>query len=75
MGFWNYLRPRATVPSILMIIVVISAASMMSALSTQAQQQIANAQLDIQEQKSYVTDVNVHFKAACFSVIIFTYCF
>lgn len=43
-------------------------------LLTQAINQAQAQSLNVTEQKSYVTDVNVHFKTACISIIVFTYC-
>ena len=45
-----------------------------STLLTQAINQAQAQSLNVTEQKSYVTDVNVHFKTACISIIVFTYC-
>lgn len=59
---------------IFVAVLVVSSVSMLSALTTELTNQAAAAQLDVKEQTSYVTDVNVHFKTACFSLIIFTYC-
>lgn len=60
------------VPAIfLMAVLAISGTGMITALLTET----AQAQsLAVTEQKSYVTDMNVHFKTACFSIIVFTYC-
>lgn len=55
-------------------VLIVSSVSMLSALSTELTNQAVAQNLAVQEQTSYVTDINVHFKTACISVIIFTYC-
>ena len=55
----------------LLIVTVITA---FSAVLTLAIEQVQAQSLNITEEKQFVTDVNVHFKAACISVIVFTYC-
>ena len=55
-------------------ILIVTIITTFSALLTQAIEQAQAQSLNITEQKTYVTDVNVHFKTACISVIIFTYC-
>ena len=62
----------ATYVSVSILIVTIITA--FSAVLTLAIEQVQAQSLNITEQKQFVTDVNVHFKAACISVIVFTYC-
>jgi len=45
-----------------------------SAVLTQAIEQVNARSLNVTKQRVYPTDVNVHFKTACVSVIVFTYC-
>lgn len=59
-----------TVAAISILIVTIITA--FSAVLTLAIEQAQSS--NTTEQKQFVTDVNVHFKAACVSVIVFTYC-
>ena len=62
----------ATYVSVSILIVTIITA--FSAVLTLVIEQVQAQSLNITEQKQFVTDVNVHFKAACISVIVFTYC-
>ena len=55
-------------------ILVVSVMGMFSAVLTEATQQAQAQSLKVQEQKAYVTDINVHFKTFCISVIVITYC-
>lgn len=50
--------------------------SVYSAILIAAIQQTEAQMLNVTEQKSYITDTNVHFKVTCtyISVIVFTYC-
>lgn len=59
-----------TVAAISILIVTIITA--FSAVLTLAIEQAQSS--NTTEQKQFVTDVNVRFKAACVSVIVFTYC-
>jgi len=54
-----------------LIVTIITA---FSAVLTQAIEQVNAQSLNVTKQKAYPTDVNVHFKTACISVIVFTYC-
>jgi hypothetical protein len=66
---WNIVA--AFVSIFILIVTVITA---FSAVLTLAINQVQAQTMNITEQKSYVTDVNVHFKTACISIIVFTYC-
>jgi hypothetical protein len=66
---WNIVAIFAIIS--MFIVTIITA---FSAVLTLAIEQIQAQSLNISEQKSDVTNVNVHFKTACISVIIFTYC-
>lgn len=54
--------------SILIVTIITAFSAVLTLAIEQAQS------LNTTEQKQFVTDVNVHFKAACVSVIVFTYC-
>ena len=56
--------------SILIVTIIIA----FSAVLTQAVEQVNAQSLNVTKQTTYITDVNVHFKTACISVIVFTYC-
>lgn len=66
---WNIVAAFASI--FILIVTVITA---FSAVLTLAINQVQAQTMNITEQKSYVTDVNVHFKTACVSIIVFTYC-
>jgi hypothetical protein len=66
---WNIVAIFTTIS--ILIVTIITA---FSAILTLAIEQIQAQSLNTTEQESFVTDVNVHFKTACISVIIFTYC-
>ena len=55
-------------------VLIVTIISAFSAILTQAIEQTQAQMLNVTEQKSYFTDVNVHFKTTCISVIVFTYC-
>ena len=55
-------------------VLIVTIISAYSAVLTQAIEQTQAQTLNITEQNPYFTDVNVHFKTACVSVIVFTYC-
>ena len=55
---------------IVIIIIITSSSDVLTEVIGQSQAQTLN----VTEQKMHVTDVNVHFKTACISIIIFTYC-
>ena len=55
-------------------ILIVTVITAFSAVLTLAIEQVQAQSLNITEEKQFVTDVNVHFKAACISVIVFTYC-
>jgi len=55
-------------------VLIVTIITAYSTLLTQAINQAQAQSLNVTEQKSYVTDVNVHFKTACISIIVFTYC-
>ena len=58
----------------LMAVLIVSIISAYSSILTQAINQAQAQTLNATEQRTYVTDINVHFKTACISVIVFTYC-
>lgn len=58
----------------IMVILVVTIISAYSSILTQVINQAQAQTLNATEQKTYVTDINVHFKTACISVIVFTYC-
>jgi hypothetical protein len=55
-------------------VLVVTIITAYSTLLTQAIEQAQAQTLNVTEQKLHLTDVNVHFKTACLSVIVFTYC-
>ena len=55
-------------------VLIVTIISAYSSILTQAINQVQAQTLNGTEQKTYVTDINVHFKTACVSVIVFTYC-
>jgi hypothetical protein len=55
-------------------ILIVTIITAFSAVLTLAIEQVQAQSLNITEQKQFVTDVNVNFKTACISVIVFTYC-
>ena len=58
----------------IMVVLIVTIISAYSSILTQAINQAQAQTLNATEQKTYVTDINVHFKTACISVIVFTYC-
>ena len=59
----------------IMAVLIVTIISAYSAILTQAINQAQAQILNATEQRTmYVTDINVHFKTACISVIVFTYC-
>ncbi len=64
-----------SVPVVLVLaVLVISGMGMLGAIQTELINQAQAQGLAVTEDKKYVSDINVHFKTACISVIIFTYC-
>lgn len=55
-------------------ILIVTIISAYSTVLTQAIEQSQAQTLNVTGQREYITDVNVHFKTACISVIVFTYC-
>lgn len=55
-------------------VLVVTIITAYSTLLTQAIEQAQAQTLNVTEKRSYITDINVHFKTACISVIVFTYC-
>ncbi|HET7389822.1 MAG TPA: hypothetical protein VFJ51_03285 [Nitrososphaeraceae archaeon] len=55
-------------------ILIVTIITAFSAVLTQAVEQVNAQSLNVTKQTTYITDVNVHFKTACISVIVFTYC-
>jgi len=55
-------------------VLIVTIITAFSAVLTQAVEQINAQSLNVTKQTKYITDVNVHFKTACISVIVFTYC-
>ena len=72
----NKNKNRTTMMAIFAIvsILVVTIITAYSTLLTQAIEQAQAQTLNATGQKSLVTDINVHFKTACLSVIVFTYC-
>jgi uncharacterized protein YpmB len=58
----------------IMAVLIVTIISAYSSILTQAINQAQAQTLNATEEKRYVTDINVHFKTACISVIVFTYC-
>ena len=58
----------------IMTVLIVTIISAYSSILTQAINQAQAQTLNETEQKTYLTDINVHFKTACISVIVFTYC-
>lgn len=67
---WKKMFTAFVIMSILIVTTITAYSSLMTQVINQAQAQTLN----VTEKKSYITDVNVHFKTACISVIVFTYC-
>ncbi len=59
---------------VIVSVLVVTIITAYSAVLTQAVEQVQAQTLNVTEQKAYATDVNVHFKTACISIIVFTYC-
>jgi hypothetical protein len=55
-------------------VLIVTIITAFSAVLTQAVEQVNAQSLNVTKQTTYITDVNVHFKTACISVIVFTYC-
>lgn len=55
-------------------ILIVTIITAFSAVLTQAVEQVNAQSLNVTKKTTYITDVNVHFKTACISVIVFTYC-
>jgi hypothetical protein len=55
-------------------VLIVTIITAFSAVLTQAVEQVNAQSLNITKKTTYITDVNVHFKTACISVIVFTYC-
>ena len=72
----NKINNRKTTIGIfgIMVVLIVTIISAYSSILTQAINQAQAQTLNATEQKTYVTDINVHFKTACISVIVFTYC-
>jgi hypothetical protein len=58
----------------ILAVLIVTIISAYSSILTQAVNQAQAQTLNVTEQRTYVTDINVHFKTACVSVIVFTYC-
>ena len=69
-------RPLPTTITIFVIVsaLIVTIITAYSAVLTQAVEQVNAQSLNMTKQTKYITDVNVHFKTACISVIVFTYC-
>lgn len=67
---------KTTILTIFAIIsvLVVTIITAYSTLLTQAIEQAQAQTLNVTEKRSYITDINVHFKTACISIIVFTYC-
>ena len=59
---------------IVVSVLIVTIITAFSTVLTQAIEQVNAQSLNVTKQKAYQTDVNVHFKTACISVIVFTYC-
>ena len=55
-------------------VLIVTIITALTAVLTQAVEQVNAQSLNITKKTTYITDVNVHFKTACISVIVFTYC-
>ncbi|ALI35345.1 hypothetical protein NMY3_01140 [Candidatus Nitrosocosmicus oleophilus] len=67
---WKTTIAMFGITAVLIVTIISAYSSILTQAINQAQAQTLNAT----EQKTYVTDINVHFKTACISVILFTYC-
>jgi len=67
---WKTTIAMFGITAVLIVTIISAYSSILTQAINQAQAQTLNAT----EQKTYVTDINVHFKTACISVIVFTYC-
>ena len=72
----NKINNRKTTIGIfgIMVVLIVTIISAYSSILTQVINQAQPQTLNATEQKTHVTDINVHFKTACISVIVFTYC-
>jgi hypothetical protein len=70
------MNPKNSILTIFLIVstLIVTIITAFSAVLTQAIEQVNAQSLNVTKQKAYPTDVNVHFKTACVSVIVFTYC-
>jgi uncharacterized protein YpmB len=70
------MNPKNTILIIFIIVsvLIVTIITAFSAVLTQAIEQVNAQSLNVTKQKVYPTDVNVHFKTTCVSVIVFTYC-
>ena len=70
------MNSKNTIVTIFLIVsvLIVTIITAFSAVLTQAIEQVNAESLNVTKQKAYPTDVNVHFKTACVSVIVFTYC-
>lgn len=59
---------------IIVSVLIVTIITAFSTILTQAIERVNAQSLNVTKQKTYPTDVNVHFKTACISVIVFTYC-
>ena len=71
------MNPKKTIPTMFIIVsvLIVTIITAFSAVLTQAIEQVGAQSLNVtKQQQAFPTDVNVHFKTACLSVIVFTYC-
>jgi hypothetical protein len=70
------MNPKKTIPTMFIIVsvLIVTIITAFSAVLTQAIEQVGAQSSNVTNQKGFPTDVNVHFKTACISVIVFTYC-
>ena len=70
------MNPKNTILTIFIVVsvLIVTIITAFSAVLTQAIEQVNAQSLNVTKQKTYPADVNVHFKTACVSVIVFTYC-
>lgn len=66
--------PTTLAVFVIVSVLIVTIITAFSVVLTQAVEQVNAQSLNFTKQTKYITDVNVHFKTACISVIVFTYC-
>jgi flagellar biosynthesis protein FliQ len=66
--------PTTLTMFVIVSVLIVTIITAFSVVLTQAVEQVNAQSLNFTKQTKYITDVNVHFKTACISVIVFTYC-